>query len=42
MAKLFASDVFNIVAEKAVQIHGGMGYVSEYPIERFYLRCKNY
>lgn len=36
MAKLFASDVFNRVADKAVQIHGGMGYVSEYPIERFY------
>ena len=36
MAKLFASDVFNRVADKAVQIHGGMGYVSDYPIERFY------
>ncbi|PIC63619.1 acyl-CoA dehydrogenase [Sporosarcina sp. P13] len=36
MAKLFASDVFNRVADKAVQIHGGMGYVGEYPIERFY------
>ncbi|WP_245980310.1 acyl-CoA dehydrogenase family protein, partial [Peribacillus asahii] len=31
MAKLFASDVFNRVADKAVQIHGGMGYVSDYP-----------
>ncbi|MFE5429057.1 acyl-CoA dehydrogenase family protein [Peribacillus simplex] len=36
MAKLFASDVFNRVADKAVQIHGGMGYMAEYPIERFY------
>ncbi len=36
MAKLFASEVFNKVADKAVQIHGGMGYVSDYPIERFY------
>lgn len=36
MAKLFASDVFNRVADKAVQIHGGMGYVADYPIERFY------
>mgnify|MGYP001084921905 CR=1 FL=1 len=36
MAKLFASDVFNRVADKAVQIHGGMGYVSDYPVERFY------
>ncbi|PLR69239.1 acyl-CoA dehydrogenase family protein [Bacillus sp. UMB0893] len=36
MAKLFASDVFNRVADKAVQIHGGMGYVSDYPVERYY------
>ncbi|RNF40220.1 acyl-CoA dehydrogenase family protein [Planococcus salinus] len=36
MAKLYASDVFNKVADKAVQIHGGMGYVADYPIERFY------
>lgn len=36
MAKLFASDVFNRVADRAVQIHGGMGYVSDYPVERFY------
>lgn len=36
MAKLFATDVFNKVADKAVQIHGGMGYIAEYPVERFY------
>ncbi|MFV8829895.1 acyl-CoA dehydrogenase family protein [Alkalihalobacterium sp. APHAB7] len=36
MAKMFATDVFNKVADQAVQLHGGMGYVSEYPIERFY------
>ncbi|PYZ92989.1 acyl-CoA dehydrogenase [Salipaludibacillus keqinensis] len=36
MAKMFASEVFNKVADKAVQIHGGMGYIAEYPIERFY------
>lgn len=36
MAKLYASEVFNRVADQAVQIHGGMGYVSDYPIERFY------
>ncbi|MGM0888550.1 MAG: acyl-CoA dehydrogenase family protein [Bacillota bacterium] len=36
MAKLFASEVFNRVADKAVQIHGGMGYMAEYPVERFY------
>ncbi|MFJ7681269.1 acyl-CoA dehydrogenase family protein [Peribacillus butanolivorans] len=36
MAKLFASDAFNRVADKAVQIHGGMGYMADYPVERFY------
>lgn len=36
MAKLFASEVFNRVADKAVQIHGGIGYIAEYPVERFY------
>ncbi len=36
MAKLFASEVFNKVADKAVQIHGGIGYIAEYPVERFY------
>jgi acyl-CoA dehydrogenase len=36
MAKLFATDVYNRVADKAVQIHGGMGYIAEYPVERFY------
>ncbi|MDQ0162141.1 acyl-CoA dehydrogenase family protein [Aeribacillus alveayuensis] len=36
MAKLFASEVFNRVADKAVQVHGGMGYVAEYPVERYY------
>ncbi|EGL83252.1 acyl-CoA dehydrogenase domain-containing protein [Caldalkalibacillus thermarum TA2.A1] len=36
MAKLFATEVFNRVADKAVQIHGGMGYMAEYPAERFY------
>ena len=36
MAKLFASEVFNKVADKALQIHGGIGYIGEYPVERFY------
>jgi acyl-CoA dehydrogenase len=34
--KLFASEMCGRVADKAVQIHGGAGYVSEYSIERFY------
>ncbi|WP_010530135.1 acyl-CoA dehydrogenase family protein [Lentibacillus jeotgali] len=36
MAKLFASEVFNKVADKALQIHGGIGYIGEYAVERFY------
>jgi len=36
MAKLYASDVFNEVAEQALQIHGGIGYIREYAVERFY------
>ncbi|MBB6448784.1 acyl-CoA dehydrogenase [Geomicrobium halophilum] len=36
MAKLFATETYNNVADKAVQIHGGMGYMAEYPAERFY------
>ncbi|CBW76664.1 Acyl-CoA dehydrogenase, short-chain specific (EC 1.3.99.2) (plasmid) [Mycetohabitans rhizoxinica HKI 454] len=33
--KLFASEMCGRVADRAVQIHGGAGYVSEYAIERF-------
>jgi len=36
MAKLFASEVSNYVADQAVQIHGGYGYVKEYPVERYF------
>jgi len=36
MAKLFASEVANRVAYKAVQIFGGYGYISEYPVERYF------
>ncbi len=36
MLKLFASEVYNRVADKAVQVHGGIGYIADYPIERFY------
>ena len=35
-AKLFASEMCGRVADRAVQIHGGAGYMSEYGIERFY------
>ena len=34
--KLFASEMCGRVADRAVQIHGGAGYVADYAIERFY------
>lgn len=34
--KYFASEMVGRVADRAVQIHGGAGYVSEYAVERFY------
>ncbi|WP_027415334.1 acyl-CoA dehydrogenase family protein [Aneurinibacillus terranovensis] len=36
MVKLLGSEVYSRVADKAVQIHGGIGYISEFPIERYY------
>jgi alkylation response protein AidB-like acyl-CoA dehydrogenase len=35
-AKLFASETANWVANQAVQIHGGYGYVKEYAVERYF------
>ena len=40
MAKLFASEVCNSVAAKAVQIHGGYGYMKDYKVERLYRDCR--
>jgi acyl-CoA dehydrogenase len=34
--KLFASEMVGRVADRAVQIHGGAGYMAEYDVERFY------
>ena len=36
MAKLLGSEIYNRVADRAVQIHGGIGYIKEFPIERYY------
>lgn len=36
MAKLFATDMSERVCHKAIQIHGGYGYVREYEVERMY------
>jgi alkylation response protein AidB-like acyl-CoA dehydrogenase len=34
MAKVFASELSNRACDKAVQIHGGYGYIDEFPVER--------
>jgi len=36
MAKVYASEMANRVAYTALQIHGGYGYIKEYPVERYY------
>ena len=36
MAKLYASEMAVRVTNRAVQVHGGCGYVKEYPVERAY------
>ena len=36
MAKLFATEVSERVCRNAIQIHGGYGYSSEFPVERIY------
>jgi len=36
MAKLFASEMAEQVCSDAIQIHGGYGYVSDFPVERIY------
>ena len=35
-AKMFASEMLGKVADRAVQIHGGAGYIADYAVERFY------
>ncbi|MFH1122503.1 MAG: acyl-CoA dehydrogenase family protein, partial [Pseudomonadota bacterium] len=36
MAKVFASEMANAVAYQALQVHGGYGYIKEFPVERYY------
>ncbi len=36
MVKLFCSEALDRIVDRAVQIHGGMGYSAEYPIEKLY------
>ena len=40
VAKYYASETCNEIAAKAVQIHGGYGFIKEYPVERKYRDCR--
>jgi len=40
MAKLYSSEVACRVADEAIQIHGGYGYIKDYPVEKFYRDVK--
>jgi alkylation response protein AidB-like acyl-CoA dehydrogenase len=40
MAKLFASEMAFRACDKAVQIHGGYGYIDEFPVERYLRDCR--
>jgi alkylation response protein AidB-like acyl-CoA dehydrogenase len=40
MAKLYASEVAVRVANEAVQVHGGYGFIKDYPVEKFYRDAK--
>ena len=42
MCKLYASEMVERVADRAVQIHGGMGLVRGFPVERFYRDVRHY
>jgi alkylation response protein AidB-like acyl-CoA dehydrogenase len=39
-AKLYASEVSREVANEAIQVHGGYGYTTDFPVERFYRDAK--
>ncbi len=40
--KLFASEMVGRVADRAVQVHGGAGYIADYGVERFYRDVRLY
>jgi len=40
MAKLFATEAATAIANQAIQIHGGVGYMKEYEVERFWRDAK--
>jgi alkylation response protein AidB-like acyl-CoA dehydrogenase len=40
MAKLMASEAAVKVCDEAVQLHGGYGFIKDYPVEKFYRDVK--
>jgi alkylation response protein AidB-like acyl-CoA dehydrogenase len=40
--KVYASEMLNYIADEAVQIHGGYGFMKDYPIERYYRDSRIY
>ena len=40
MAKLYSTEAANRIVREAVQVHGGYGYVKEYPVERLFRDCR--
>jgi butyryl-CoA dehydrogenase len=38
--KLFATEMAVTIAREAVQVHGGYGYIEEFPVARFYRDAK--
>ena len=42
MAKLFASEMAERVASEAIQIHGGYGFLNDYPVEKIYRDVRVY
>ena len=40
MAKLMASEVAVKICDEAVQLHGGYGFIKDYPVEKFYRDVK--
>ncbi len=40
MAKLYASDIAVKATRNAIQIHGGYGFIKDYPLERLYRDAK--
>src|SRR5207249_1999537 len=42
MAKLYCSEMVGRVTDRAIQVHGGMGVIRSFPIERFYRDVRHY